>query len=402
MTELHESPELHAALHQLTDGPPPDLANLVVAGAVRRRTRTRMLTVAATLATVLAIALPLVVLQHRAPPGHDPGPPSTTLPLPSLGTPAIATGYAHPPIPGGGPQVLDAFVISPNPGTGISMLLDRATGHYVKLPFSQITLSPDGTMLAVRSRGADYGDPTVQVGVVSRADALAGRVDRVRWLAFGSSPVWSPDGGKLLVDTTPPNRVLPSPLPSGLTARRDLAVFQVGSWQRADLGVTLDAQGYYIGFGWSADSSQLVYPLVKQESTPDHTVLGDMQYLHLDGTPGQRVRSDGDSISGVDAYSPSRHRVIVGGSTQDRVVDSSDWHTVMSGHTSEIQFVGWYDEDHVIAIKRTEPGGDRPVLQVLDMSGRVTKQVAMPGNTYMLMQFRSSAGLTGDAAKLGF
>jgi hypothetical protein len=68
----------------------------------------------------------------------------------------------------------------------------------------------------------------------------------------------------------------------------------------------------------------------------------------------------------------------------------------------DTQFVGWYDDDHVIAITQPPNTGDQPVLQVLDMSGHVTKQVAMPGNTQMSMQFRSSAGLTGEAVNLGF
>lgn len=402
MTELHESPQLHAALHVLADGPPPDLANLVVAGAIRRRARTRMITVAATLTTVLAIGLPVTVLQHRAPPGVTPGRPTASLPAPSIGFPANPTGHANPPRPGGGPQVLDAYVIEGAPGASSSWLLDRGTGRYTQLPFAHVALSPDGSMLAVQAPPRAGNDPLGQIGVISRGDALAGDFQRVHWLGLGEGPVWSPDGRKLLFQSAG-TQAVPSPVPSHLThAVRKFAVVQVGSWQRTDVPVDLDLRIYWgVSIGWSKDSNQLVYPSVSPQSTAVHVIFGPMQYVNLDGTLGRRAGADSDSV-GPDAYSPSRQRVIIGNLNRPRVVDSTDWHTIMAAKDAKTQFVGWYDESHVIALRWPDVAGDHAQLQVLDLSGHVTRQVEMPGNTMLFAQFRSSVGLTGNAAQLGF
>lgn len=398
MTDVRE------ALHSLTEGvPPPDLTDRVVAGARHRRRRSMLATAAVSVAAVAAVTLPVTMTRHDGSPAERRTYPNTgTSVPPPIGTATQPTGSARPPRPGGGPVVLDAFVISGDPALATSKLLNRATGAYVTLPFSSIRLSPDGNTLAVGSRASGMYDPRQQVGVVSRADALAGRTDRVRWLGVGHEPVWSPDGTKLLVDTTPPTQVDPSPRIDGTLVPRRLAVFQVGGWQRSDLTLQLDIAGHWLQFGWAADSAHLLIPLWSDRSTPEHTVGGDMQYVNLDGTLGQRVPVTGGVIGG-EAYSPSRQRVIVSGVwAADRVVDSA-WHTVLTSSGGGSQFVGWYDDQHVIEVVWARAdSGDTPYLKVVDMSGHVLKQIPMPGNTYLDVMFRSSAGLTGAAAQLGF
>jgi hypothetical protein len=395
--------DVRDALHALTEHePPPDLVGRVVTGANRRRRHNLMLT-AASLAAVLAVALPVVALDHRAGPAgstaHPTYPdPGTSVP-PPINTAPTPTGSARPPRPGGGPEVLDAFVIlAADPADQTSMLLNRTTGEYVELPFASITLSPDGNTLAVESRGT-RSDAHRQVGVVSRADALSSGAARVRWLTEGSRPVWSPDGTKLLVETTRYPTAFPSPDP-GHDERR-LAVFDAGDWQRSDFGLALDLRSPYVTFGWSADSNHLVVPLRAPHDSDANPRGGDLQYVNLNGTLGQRVSVAGDMIAGPDAYSPARQRVIIGGIAGNRVVDATDWHTIYTDKDGVL--AGWYDEGHVIRIRWAEPdSGGTPYLEVVDLAGHVTRQLPMPGNTTLGVQFRSSAGLTGDATKLGF
>lgn len=395
--------DVRDALHTLAASEPtPDLAGRVIAGANRRRRRNVVLTTAVSVGAVVAVSLPAVVLRHDVGGGTATRPayppPSTGRPVP-IGSPVNPTGSARPPVPGGGPMVLDTFYISAAGNADqTTMLLNRATGKYVELPYGSATLSPDGALLAVQSRGTE-NDAYGQVGVISRADALSGATSRVHWLVEGKAPVWSPDGSKLLVDTTPAHQVDPSPLAGPI--HRELAVFTVGDWHRADLRLSLNLNHRDVPFGWTADGTQLVVPL-RAPSNDGRPVPGDMQYVNLDGTLGRQVHTVGDAITDTDAYSPSRQLVIVGGiGDHDRVVDAATWHTVYTDAPGEL--AGWYDEQHVIRIRWAEPdSGATPYLEVVDLSGHVTKQVPMPGNTHLAVQFRSSAGLTGAAAKLGF
>jgi hypothetical protein len=173
--------------------PPPNLADAALARAERVRRRRRRATMATAAAAVVAVALATV--GTRALLDRTAAPPATTTPTPTHGyvVPLYVT-----PVQAARANVPDLHV----------WLFDSEQRRYVRSPFLArypfpADTSADGSRLLVGPRDAGDGS---EFGVVSLADAAAGRTDRVRWVPWPSTlaeaqlqpPRLSPDGRTLL------------------------------------------------------------------------------------------------------------------------------------------------------------------------------------------------------------
>lgn len=353
--------------------PPPNLADLALAGA--RRQSYRRATVSAGLALVAVSSVTAAasgVLTGDSPsttPSGAPtlGPSCLVDVTPPATPPSIATPSGDPvfPAPGGGPRAVEVYGTRFSPDAG-SYLLDREDGTYHALPWL-VSVSPNGAQVAV------FDDAQGRVGLADRSALLAHGEEAITWLELPRSngPLWSPDGTALLSTTTfrdETDRI------RFTVHRYDIATGEQTSTPVPWGGDELVASRV----GWAADSQRYV-ALVREIDDQGRVVAGRVQYLYPDGSPGDPIDVPGGLVGGAEAYSPSRRHVILDTSgvmleqpACSRIVD------VLTGQAAVVFApgetpVGWYSDT---AFVRQKDGA----LQVVDLATlAVLKEVDLSG-----------------------
>lgn len=301
--------------------------------------------------------------------------------------PQTADGTVTFPRPGGGPQAIQALSTL----DGTAYVLNTRAGEYRKVPYVSVTISPDGSTVAVENVDG-------QIGVVSRTAVGGGAV---RWTSLppGSPAGWSPDGTALLTTTLDKET-------RTFTAHR----YDVATGQLRHTPINLECDTCTAG--WAADSVRYVVQL--RGADPD-LPTGPLGYLNPDGTPGPLMGAEGH-IWDAGSYSPSRRYAVVepsrGGGFEGadptqladwqlpRILDLTTGETVRTLPTS-YPVLGWYDERQVVTVAYAGPG--TTVLEVVDIhTGLVSRQVSAPGLPPMILQIGSSEQLRADAAEYGF
>lgn len=383
---------LRAALRELSDVPPPaDPATAALARARHDRRRSTLLVAGTAAAVAAAVAVPTAVLRDRA---------ATTAPGAPGTTSSTQAGSPPPTRPAPRQQLVTAYTMVD--GAAASMLLDPATGRYVRLA-AHLDLSPDGRRVAV---AAEWEGAT-RLGVADRTALLRDGLGIVRWLdrrIEWSGVEWSPDGERLL-------------LTGGIKGEPPVRAYVVdgatGTVQH-ELRFPSITEPVAQAFSWSPDGRDIYLQLA----------AGTVQFFDLEGRPTRRWQGLGRHLSGRwSASSPSGRLLAVEtlgagpGSKSAIVLDTGTGRVVARlpepaparpGQPAETgAVVGWYDESHLLRLRRVpQPGRPSPTppgpapspwitgpasptaagpllatlaLDVVDLRGRVIWTVPLPG-----------------------
>jgi hypothetical protein len=159
--------------------------------------------------------------------------------------------------------------------------------------------------------------------------------------------------------------------------------------------------------GWAADSRRYL-ALLPGQRTGGSVEPGALQYLNPHGTLGQRVNIQGGMVGGAGSYSPSRRYVIADASdimsarpVPSAIVDVSTGQ-VVAPITAGAKPIGRHDEKTVALL--APRWTNKPVLELVDVStGTETKKIDLPNlPSPVAIHIAASAGLTGQASRLGF
>jgi len=353
--------------------PPPNLADLALAGARRQTYRRAAVTTGLALVAVGSVTAAASAVMPGGPP------PATTPPAgPTLGSsclvevtppatpPSVPTSSADPvfPAPGGGARAVEVYGTRFSPDAG-SYLLDLTDGTYHALPWL-VSVSPDGTQVAV------FDDGQGRVGLADRSALLAQGEAAITWLELPRSngPLWSPDGTALLSTTT----IRDATDHIGFVVTR----YDIATGEQTTTQIPWGDQLVGSRVGWAADS-QGYLAMIREIDDEGREVAGPVQYLNPDGTPGASIDVPGGLVGGAEAYSPSRRYLILDASgvmleerACSRIVDVTTGEAVVVFAPGEIP-VGWYSET---AFVRQKDG----VLQVVDLATlAVLKEVDLSG-----------------------
>lgn len=368
---------MRSALDRLTDEPPPPgLAH----GAIRRagRQRAARFGLAGAAAVVaLAAASVVVPLLGRAPAADSPA---------AGGKPFAVTAY------GGitaGPD--------PGPADDYSLLLNRATGRYDKVPYNGVTPAPDGELVLVHE-----GDNSV--AFPSRWGLLHPARD-VTWLSglpdpgYLSGPEWSRDGRKILFTHRPKSAT------GGGFVVVDVATLAVTPVAVPDVDAR-NAQG--ATFLWTPDGAGVALTLSDvSESAPDQPPVVGIGFYDLAGVQQRVLPERGGQLR---SFSPDGKKLVVrptkpdGGVTVVEFEPGTDKIVRAVGLPVD-QVLGWYDDDHLIVVFRGDTDQkDRPWIAVAGWAGRPTRVVlpAVDPNAVQRIHVGSSAGLPASARDLTF
>ncbi|HEV7653558.1 MAG TPA: hypothetical protein VGP36_02320 [Mycobacteriales bacterium] len=344
---------LRTALRELGDVPPPaDLAGSALARARRDHRRRLVAAVAAVVAiTALAVAVPVALRPDRA------GPPAT--PAPTSAGPVVA-----------------AFTgIGPDPFTAYSLLRDPATSRYVRIGVPDLSPSPDGRRVVVRSGGVEGspGYPST-FGVADRGALLRDGLTAVRWLdpavqtVAAPLPRWSPDGTRLAYSSI----------------RKGEDVVRAGvvnaATGRTEATFTIPERCSDCDLSWSADGREL--GLVRTN--------GGVQFYDLTGRPATRWGAP-DAVIAPDwwAVSPDRRRFLA-----DRPTGAGQ--EIMDARTGAFltpleglgTIVGWSGDAALVRVRWADDGlqgsPDAPAhtvvaLEIITVDGRVLRRIPVPG-----------------------
>jgi hypothetical protein len=359
---------IRAELRELADGAPGPVAladsALRLAGARRRRRAAAAATGIAAVVTV-AVAGTLGVLPRSGPIG--------------------AAGSQPPPRPAAQQQTVVAYRLvdgrGGNPLADQSRLLDPATGRYVTVDVAYLYVSPDGSQVAA----VDTDRAPTRIGLASRSALVARGTPAIRWLDLPATNFagWSPDGRQVLI---------------AARAGRDLRVLVVDGRSgrvvhdtRVPAGLLDPGTGFpYVWF--SADGRNLVTTRSAAGSQP-----AIVRFLRLDGVTARQVTVPGARWLVAHPFpADGRHMLLAGLDGRELLVADTTTGDVVGripvGGESNLGVVGWYDDDHLIAARRTggtgAPGSSAAsgaaaprllLLDVLDLQGARVGTVPVPG-----------------------
>ncbi|MEE6261415.1 hypothetical protein [Plantactinospora sonchi] len=386
----HVTGTIRNVFEELADSAPPPSGLARVTLARARRQRITRLTAGGGLATALCAAL-VGLLVGVVPAGDG----TAEQVAGTYSRSSVVTSYSG---------IRDPQVEDPSPAFEYSMVLNRKTGHYDRLPYRFAMPSPDGSQVLVGTGDNGAAHPT-RVGILDRVGG------EVRWLptpdvgaanvwGYADSGSWSPDGRQVLFTYRPK---LDAPAGFLLT---DAATLQTRFVPLADVS-TENAQG--LSLVWTPDGAGLVLTTSRSvdESQPD-SVTG-IRFYDLTGRLVRTVPAsaslldaagfspDGSRLALVDRYAPGPTKVTVA----DAATGVSEG-VVDLGRPARL--VGWTDDDHLLLwvfADSAPQGADREdQLLVVDLAGKVVRNVRPAADEPQQTFIGPADGLPAAAEKL--
>jgi hypothetical protein len=352
---------LRHALAQLPDlDPPPSLAAAAIRSA-RRQRRVRALVAGAATVAALVLATPVAFSAISPERGRPPGDPAM------------------------GPLVVSSIgAVSIDQYADTSLLLDRATGEYVALPYRDVTPSPDGTRDLVLGR-ASSGP---QIGVRDT------RTGAVRWIeGYGiagnetvTGGTWSRDGQEILITERQG--------PSGF-AIVEADTLEATFVHHDDIRTV---NSLVLPYVWAPDGNEIALTQSLVDGTgPSVTAI---RFYDRDGTLTRTVQATA-ALRSEAGFSPDGTLMALQTFEEGGPIQVVDVNTGGVYHTLHLDgvFVAWADEHHLIVHAYAS-------LQVVTLAGEVIQEVALPVNLQeqlaAVLHIGSSDGLNPAAAMLTF
>jgi hypothetical protein len=247
-----------------------------------------------------------------------------------------------------------------------SLLLDRTSGRYERVPYQRVVPSPDGDRALVWRRVATATDhlAAAEVGVLDRATGT------VRWLPrdrYAGSGEWSRDGRKILLnqysDTTAPAAIVADP-DTLQTSRVVLA------------GLVEASSGVYAQIVWAPDGRGFATTVYGGQSGPIPTAI------HVYGPDGRLARSvPATAALGPHSFSPDGRLMALSDGSVDTVV-LADVGTGAEQARLKLpgEFLGWHGDRHLVTYAPTHGmRHDAPAtLAVVDLTGTTTATYEVP------------------------
>ena len=361
---------LRDAFERIGEAPPPTGIAPAVVRKVRRQTRVR---IAVTAGAVVALAVAAVPLGLHST-GRQAAQPGTSRADRSL----VVSAYSGLPVtdPSAKPK---------------SLLLDKATGGYVDLPYLSALPSPDGTRALVRT-GDDTPTSPLRSGILDPATGST-----VRWIpGYTGEGSWSPDGREILFTVRPRLGDNGFAIVNATTLKSTFAKVDLN----ADNSTGLD-------FVWAPDGNEVALTVshaAGQENQSDR-VTG-IRFYNRAGNVTHTLPATAELHSSTD-FSPDGRRIALHNYLPDAPT------RIISAATGAVQktlrlagrneLIGWADDDHLI-VRHWADATTSSELRIVDLAGRVTTVVhlrpdAVAANT---VSVGSSDGLTPNATGLPF
>jgi hypothetical protein len=368
---------LRQTFEQLADdgGPPSGLARTALAGARRRRRAQVGASVGLALCAVLAAAAGVTG-------GGDRG-----APVAAGSGDSVITAYSG---------IRDLTVEDGSPAFNYSMLLDQKTGTYRRVPFRTVIPSPDGERVLVGTGDNSAAYPT-RVGIMDRANGV------VRWLPSGEidgfpgnadDGRWSPDGRRILFRFSPRVGLAGVVVVDAEKLSAEFAPMPHVSVGDGNLAWTPDSTGFAVTEAVSPDESNA------------YEARG-VQFFGLDGWPRRTLAVPDPDLWATPSFSPGGQLALSGPTGDDRPLSVA----LVDPDTGAVRarfdvdgrglVIGWVDEGHLLLC--TFDGRDAQHLQVVDLTGKVTKRLVPPdGAAGGQITIGPAAGLPRSADGLTF
>ncbi|MEO3743559.1 hypothetical protein [Plantactinospora sp. B5E13] len=388
----HVTGAIRNTFEELADSAPPPTGLAQVTLARARRQRITRLGAGGGLATALCAAL-VGLLATVVPTGDGPAEQAAAG---APGRDSVVTAYSG---------IRDPDVQDPSPNFFYSVVLNRKTGQYDRLPYRFAMPSPDGSQVLVGTGDNAVPHPT-RVGILDRAGG------QVRWLptpeigaanvwGYADSGSWSPDGRQILFTYRPKQDGQAGFL---LT---DAATLQTRFVPLPDVEAE-NTRG--LSLAWAPGGVGVVLTTSRNVDESQPGVVTGIRFYDLTGrlvrtlpasvplADGAGISPNGSQLALVDPNLPGPTRVtVVDAATgvQRAVVDLG----------SPARLVGWTDDTHLLlwVFADSAPGAEQETgLVVVDLTGKVVRTIRPAADQPQQTFVGPADGLPAEAEQLTF
>ncbi|MFF4623050.1 outer membrane protein assembly factor BamB family protein [Nonomuraea jabiensis] len=254
------------------------------------------------------------------------------------------------------PPVVAAYLLDGHPYV-------REKGSFTRLGTKVHALSPSGawgarTTEKYPSRGRD------PVTILDTAKRSVRRIPTVKAPMGVATPVWSPDGRRLLLTATDGGTIT------------GFVIIDLATMRPRFVRVT-HGDRYSGAFRWGGDARTVAVqsgPESDDESAEDDL---DVTFFDLDGTVDRRLQNVGKLIDGLNWTSPSG--LLFATHCPGRTSQTCLWRTANGARTARIPFepdalVSWYGEERLLGWHALDSGEQS--LAVTDFSGQPLTHLA--------------------------